>query len=270
MKLVSKKRQFLKKIILGIIVFSLIIVFFNIFQKNTRNFFYLISSPIQKIFWQIGDKTSDFFEIIINIKGLKKEVNELRAENQELLYKIISLEELKKENEGLKQALNVGLEKEFELEFAKIIGKDITRDYVLINKGLEDGIKNGFPVISSQKTLLGRVDEVYENFSRVILISDAKSAFDAKVQNKEIYGVVKGKGNLNIFFDLIPLKSEIETGDVLITSTMEGVFPKGLLVGTIKEVKKGGAKPFQTAEIESFFNLKEIDSVFIITNYLKQ
>ncbi len=269
MKIVSQKRKNFKKIAIGIIILGATLVFLNIFQKNIRNTFYLISAPIQKTFWKIGNKSSNLFETIANITRLKREAEELKNKNQELTSQIISLDELKKENENLRAALGIGLEKDFKLELAEITANDISQSYILINKGSKDGLQKDFPVITPQKILIGKIIEVYENYSKVMLISDKSSVFDAKVSEKEIYGTVNGRGNLQMFFDLILITSDINIGDVLVTSTIGGIFPKGLLVGTIKYVQKEDNKPFKIAEIEPFFNIKELDDVFIITDFLK-
>ena len=256
----SKKQKILIIVIIGILIIGLT----NLYSKAVRNTFYLISAPIQKVFWQTGQKISNLGETIVEIKNFKKENEELKLKNQQLLAEIALLKELKKENEILREALKIGLEKDFKLELAEVIGKDISEDFILINKGSKDGISKDLPVITQQKVLFGKIEEVYENFSKVMLISNKESVFDAKIHEKEIYGVVKGKGNLKIFFDLILSDAEIETGDILVTSALEGIFPKGLLVGEIKKERKSDIKPFQQAEVDPFFDISQIENLFII------
>jgi rod shape-determining protein MreC len=236
-------------------------------SKEVRNFFYLISSPIQNTLWQTGKRTSDFLAGVFTAENLKREVENLQLKNQELLSQIITLKELKKENEFLRKALNIGLEKDFQLKLAQVISKDSSKDSILINKGLKDGISQGFPVITSEKALVGRIGEVYQNFSEVILISNKESSFDAKISEKEIFGVIKGKGNSEFYFDLIPKDKEISQGDIVITTTLGGVFPPGIMVGRVKEVKKSDVDPFQTAQINASFNIKNLDNLFVITNF---
>jgi len=237
------------------------------FSKEVKNFFYLISQPFQKTFWQAGDRVSDFFEMITEIKNLKKENEELLLKNQELLAKIALLEELKKENEILREALDIGLEKEFKLIFSQVIGKDIDQDSLLINKGSNNGISKDFSVITQQKVLVGKISAVYSNHSKVMLLTNKESSFSGKIQEKDIDGIVKGKGNLRLFLDLILSDVEIFPGDIVLTSALGGIFPRGLLVGEIKEVKKSDIEPFQQAEIKPAFDIKELKSLFIITNY---
>ncbi|MBL7150270.1 MAG: rod shape-determining protein MreC [Candidatus Pacebacteria bacterium] len=264
MKFTSSKRKILIIIIGLLLIFSL-----NFFQKEVKGFFYFISSPIQKTLWRTGNRVSDFFELITEIKNLKRENGELKLKNQELISQIAQLIELKKENEVLKEALGIGLEKEFKLALAEVVSKDISQDSILINKGSKDGITENCPVITQQKTLVGKIDEVYENFSRVILIFNKESSFDAKISDPEndISGVVNGKGNLQLFLDFVPQEKEIKEGDFIVTTSLGGIFPKGLLVGQIAKILRSDIEPFQQAKIRPAFDIRELETVFIITDF---
>jgi len=274
------------KVKIGLIIVLLITFFIVLnltgFSKEAKNFFYLISSPIQRTLWRAGDNLSDFFEVISEIEKLKKGADELSfidtlrcaRVNEELLLKNQALEaenarlkELKKENEVLREALEIGLEKEFKLLLSDVTGKDISQDALLINKGSKDGILKDFPVITQQKALIGRCGEVYENFSKVILISNKESSFDAKISDSDIQGLVKGKGNLKLFLDLIPQEKEINEGAIIVTTALGGIFPDGLLVGEIKKVLKSDIQPWQQAEIEPAFDIKELETLFILINF---
>lgn len=262
------------KLKLGIIFLATIAFFvvLNItnFSKPIKNFFYLISSPVEKSLWGKGSRVFNFFEGIFQSEKLMEENKNLRFENQGLLLRIAALNETEKENETLRDVLNFSIEKDFELLFAQIVSKDIARDSLLIDKGLKDGIKKGFPVITGQKVLLGRIGEVYDNFAEVILVSNKESAFDAKISKadgKEIYGAVKGEGNLKLYLDLIPKEDKLLKDDTIITAALGGIFPQGLLVGKVKEIKISDLEPFQKAEIEPAFLLKDLDKIFIIKNF---
>jgi len=253
-----------------IIIIGLLLIFsLNFFQKEVKGFFYFISSPIQKTLWRAGDRVSDFFELITEIKNLKREKEELKLKIQELIAQNLSLKELEKENKVLREALGIGLEKEFKLSLAEVVSKDISQDSILINKGSKDGITENCPVITQQKTLVGKIGEVYENFSRVILISNKESSFDAKISDPEndISGVVNGKGNLQLFLDFVPQEKEIKEGDFIVTTSLGGIFPKGLLVGQIGKVLRSDIEPFQQAKIRPAFDIRELETVFIITDF---
>ncbi|MBU2635354.1 rod shape-determining protein MreC [Patescibacteria group bacterium] len=261
MKLSFKKN----KILIIVVVVILLVFLLNVFQKEVRSLFYSFSAPIQKVLWGAGDSTSDFFQGIVRVKTLKQESDELKLENQELLSQVVALKNLKKENETLRQALDLGLQEDFKLALAQLIGKDISQDFILIDKGAKDAVTEDMPVITQQRVLIGRISEVYEGFSKVMLISHKESSFDAKVDN--ISGVIRGQGNFRILFDLILREENLSQGDIVVTSVLGRIFPEGLLVGRIKQIKRSDVEPFQQAEIEPFFDISQIETLFIILDF---
>ena len=256
---------------IGVIVVLLIAVFIILnltdFSKEIKNLIFLISQPIQKTFWKMGDEISDFFEMISEMRNLKKEDEELKLKIQELIAENVALKELKKENEILRTALELGLQEEFKLEICQVIGKDISSDTILINEGFKDGLTKDLPVITQQKILVGRISEVYKNFSKVQLITQKDTSFDAKILDTEISGLIKGEGNLRFFLDLIPQEKEIKKGDVVITTVLGGIFPRGLLVGEIEKVIKSDIEPWQQAKVKPAFNIEGLETLFIITEF---
>lgn len=253
-------------IVILLIAFFIILNLTN-FAKEVKNLIYLISSPIQKTFWKMGNEISDFFEMVSEMRNLKKENETLELKIQELLGQISILKEIKKENEILREALGLGLPEEFKLQLTQVIGKDISSDTILINKGFKDGLSKDLPVITQQKILVGRISEVYKNFSKVILISNKDCSFDAEVQDRETLGVIKGRGNFQVFLDLIPQEKEIREGDIVITTSLGGIFPQGLLVGEIEKVIKSDIEPWQQAKIKPAFNIRELETLFIIKEF---
>lgn len=252
---------------IGIIIFIVIAIFIlnlSPFSRGIKDFFYSISSPIQLWLWEKGSNTFGFFSSILEAENLKQENEFLKAQNQDLISENIEMEGLKRENEILRTALGLGLEKEFDLEIAQVIGKEISDDYLIINKGFNSGIRSGFPVITENKVLIGKITEVYENISRVELLSSKNSSFDIEIFEKDIYSLAKGKGNSEILLDLIVKEEKIDIGDKVITSALGGNFPKALLVGEVKNIKKSDTAAFQQAEVRLSFEIKDLKEIFII------
>lgn len=238
--------------------------------KETKNTLFLASSPLQIFFWNQGQNLNHFIDKLKGIDALERKKSNLELENERLRAELADLLELRDENENLKKALDIGLEKEFKMTMADIVSKDPLQDTIIINKGSDDGLLVGFPVITPEKTLIGKIEEVFASFSRVVLTSNKKNSLSAKIDNEEeIIGVTKGKGNLKIIFDLIPQGKEIKKGSLVMTTSLGGVFPKGLLIGTINSIDYSDVKPFQTAQINPGFDFKNLDFVFVITNFKK-
>lgn len=265
MKNPLKKNKFLALIF----ALALIIVLANIFQKQVRNFFYWFSFPAQERLWAAGNKTSDFFEGILKISTLKEELDILKQERQGFIVKLNQIEKLKEENKELKQALNINnLENSLDLSFASIISKSFSEDEIFINKGSENGLSKGMPVLTGQKALVGKLNQVYKNYSSVSLVSKKGFSFDVKIKgDKDVSAIAEGEGGLNISLNLIPREENIQKESAVFTSSLGGNFPDSLLVGKIKEIVKKDAESFQKARIENAFNLEELNHLFIITNF---
>jgi len=242
----------------------LIISVLNIFQAPIKSFFYSISSPVQKTLWQTGSSVANVLGSFVDIAGLKRKVDELVYNNQKLTAETARLRYLENENEVLRKALDVGLQTEYKLIFANIIGKDISQDYLIIDKGLADNVFKDMAAITENKVIVGRISDVYNNFSKIMLISSAKSSFDGRVMGKDTAGLVKGEGRLGAIFDLISRDKDIAVNDTIITNNLGAVFPAGLLVGTVENIKKDDVEPFQQVDIRPSFDLNSINSLFLI------
>ncbi|MFH1575800.1 MAG: rod shape-determining protein MreC [Candidatus Nealsonbacteria bacterium] len=256
------------KILVLFIVGIILVLSLNFFQKTVKGFFYTVSAPIQTVFWKVGDNVSNFFEAVGNLNNLQAENDKLRKTIRELLAEKAFLAEFKKENEILREALQVDLQKDFQLAFVEVIGKDIGQESILINQGAGDGLSVGMPVLTEQKILFGKITEVFESFARVTLISNKESSFDAKVSGTNVTGVAKGRGNSKIEFDLIPQDKVLETDDLVVSSPLGGIYPEGLLVGIVKKVSRNDVSPFYQAEILPLFDIYETSAVFIILNFI--
>jgi len=251
----SVKRKNLSLAVIGF----LLILSLNFFKDEARGFFYSISESIQKDLWENGGVSSNFFGAIFRAPDLKKENEGLKFKVQELLFQKNYFKDLEKENKMLREALGLGLRNEFRFELAEIIGKDADRNSIIIDKGMKSGISEGLFVITSQKVLVGKIEEVHQNYSRVLLIFDKESSFEAKISGGGAAGLIKGLGGSRVLFDLIPKDKEIKEGDLIVS----GKF----LIGSVKKVEKIDVNPFQKAEISPLLDISNLDGIFIVLDF---
>src|SRR3989344_2545078 len=261
-----------QKILIIILAFALLIAFLNYFEAPIRNSFYVVSSPINQSFLASGRDITGFFVSLFNYHDIKGENTALNRDNQKLLSEISTLKESFKEHFDLKEAETLAKANNFNLVLVKTTGLDIQNDLIVIDKGVNDGVKENMPVISSQNALYGKISKVYGNFSPVQLISNKNSVLDVRIQNSDpkappVYGAVKGTGQFSVYLDLVSSEAQINEGDILTTSALDGIFPRNLLVGKVVSKDQNDIKPFQTANIQPFFDIKNIENVFIVTNY---
>ncbi len=263
----SKSRNFF----LAIAILLILLTLNKFFLNEVKNAFYTITSPIQNVLWKKGEEFSGLLQTLFELRSLKIENQELLKQNQKFLSIMGEIKNLRKENQTLREVLNLGLEKDFEMILVEVISKETEGDFILVSKGKEDGISEGMPVITKEKVVVGSIEKVYKNFSRILLLSNQKSSFDVEIQSKEngeIYGLAQGEGDLRIRLKFVPQEKELAKGDTVFTTVLTGIFPKGLLVGEIIEVKKSDVSAFQEAEIEPYFKRNLLEILFVIKNFV--
>jgi len=270
------------KFLVGALALFILLFILNFFSAGIKNGFYAVSSPVQKTFWSAGESCSGFASSFVNAGSLSKQNQNLQGQVQQLQSQLASMQEVINGNQAQSVVSQACQNNGFKLQMAGVVGLN-DQDIMSINKGSDDGIKINMPVINQQGALYGKISKVYKNFSDVMLISNKNSVISVKVQQtsqststpaasaeasapKEIDGVVKGIGKLGIYLDLVPIDDTINQGDLLVTSALENVFPKDLLVGTITKVQKNDQNPHQTAQVQPFLS-SSIDNLFVITNY---
>ena len=260
----------LRKIFL---VFLIAIVFLGAFwliSEPAQHFFFVFSSPVEKVFLGAGQRVSTFFSSIPKIGFLNERNQILLEENLELKKNLVDLSSIKKENEKLRKALSLNIQEDYQLEIAKVVSRETDRDFILISKGKAEGISEGMPVISEEKVLIGKVEEVFSFCSKVKLISNEEIVFDIKFIGEErenILGIARGTGNSKLTFDLVPRECCVKNGDVVATAALGGKFPEGLLVGEVSEILKSDVEPHQKGEIDLYFNKILLKDVFLILNF---
>jgi len=270
-KFFTNRRSKQIRVLGGIIIFLFLLYFVNFFTYSIKNIFYFSSAPLQKSLWSTANLLSSFSKPILEIYSLVQENNELKKENQKLLSQLAIFQSQERSTAAQKEISLFSQDKKFDFIMADTIGLE-EDDILSINKGLADGVLENMPVVTKEHVLVGRIFKVYRNFSKIILVSNKNSVVNAKVIKEDnsfsnIKGVIKGKGYLEAYLDLIPIDSEIKIGDVLVTSAIERFIPKDLLIGKIINVQRDDQKPFQQAQISLFWDVKDLDNLFVITNY---
>ena len=266
---INKKGNNFWKFVVGIITLVVLLYVLNIFVLPIKNGFYYITSPLQKSFWTAGKSSSFFLASLVNGGDVSKENENLKEENKKLLLQVALLQSVEQVSQAQSEVFAACQDNNFKLVMARVNGLD--NDILSIDKGSNEGISEGMPVINQQKVLIGKVFKVYSKFSQIMLVSNKNSTIVAKIQQadslaNEINGVVKGNGGLGVYLDSVLINNNINVGDILMTSATDPLFPKDLLIGKIVKVEKNDQESFQQAKVELFFDLN-IDNLFVIANY---
>ena len=239
-----------------------LLVILALFHNQTRDFFYSFSFPIQKKLWGASEKTAAFFQNIFRPRNIADELHQSQEENQLLMANIAKLAELEKENSALRQALDIGLNKEFGLSLARIAGRP-SDGIILLDQGRDDGVEIGQAVITEQKTLCGKVKAVYRHSAAVELVSSKALSFDAVVLPGSPV-LVKGRGGGRLLLDLIPKNSAIKKGDIVFSAALSGIFPADLVVGRVQEIISSDAQPFAQATAQASCDINGLERVFVV------
>jgi len=261
------------KIILGIlIVLCIILASFNLKYQNIlpigKSIILEVVSPLQKAVTFLINPFIKSIKTINKLSDILEENRILTKKVNALLKENIYLKELERENRELRELLGSSYYEQFEIKLAKVIGKTKTdwKHSFFIDKGTNYNIKINMSVIS-QSGLIGRVITTSRNFSEVKLITDPNSSIAAMVQNSRKTGIVQGIGTNTLKFDLVPKEAEVDIGDIIITSGLGGIFPKGIQIGRVSDIKNLDYELYKTIKILPACNFDNIEEVLIITNF---
>ena len=173
-------------------------------------------------------------------------------------------EELGLENIRLKKFLNFTSAMPDTYMAAKIIARDPSPWFktIMIDKGAKDGLVKGIPVFVPEG-IVGQIIKVAGNYSRVLLITDRNSAVDSLVQHSRVRGIVKGNNEDNCSFVYTLRKEEVKEGEMIISSGLDQVFPKGMKIGRILKVTKIHSQLFQDITLETSVDFNKIEEVLV-------
>lgn len=223
--------------------------------------------PLQTFFYNISDGLRQTFET--NDEGNTADNSALLSEIDDYKLRLMNYEELKAENERLLAMLGYKeANPESELKMARVIGKDPGSwfEVFTIDLGAADGVEKDMAVVTPDG-LVGRIEEVGINRSKVMTIIDSRSRVPVIVERTRDVGVVGGslQGNDNyseLSVNYLPLDSDITEGDTVLTSGLEGLFPRGIPVGTV--ISAQGEDSAVDAVIEPTVDFRQVDEVFVI------
>ena len=148
---------------------------------------------------------------------------------------------------------------------ASVVGSDAISwsKMITINKGSNDGLKKNMAVVSNEG-LVGHIIQTVPYYSKVLLITDVRSAVDALDQEKRTRGVVIGKGSDICEMKYIPQDADIRVGQSVISSGLGGVFPKGLLIGKVSKVEETNKGLFKNVVVTPSVKISFLEEVFVL------
>ncbi|MBQ2696306.1 MAG: rod shape-determining protein MreC [Clostridia bacterium] len=231
-----------------------------------------VLSPVQKFFSSIGNGVGGFFDFVFDMKNFQQENLELKDEVNRLSARVRELEAFGKENERLRQMLELKeAETERDIVCCEVIAKDPGNWFYsfTIDKGKGDGLKVDDTVMSGYG-LVGRITEVGPNWAKVVTIIDSESSVGALVSRTQDLAIVDGDLYLaddgKCKLNYLTKDTSLVLGDTIVTSGLGGVYPEGILIGTVSEIKSDSMGYSQYAVIDTAVNFEKIQEVMVIRN----
>ncbi|MFO7555288.1 MAG: rod shape-determining protein MreC [Desulfobacterales bacterium] len=268
--------MFSKKMVMVIGVIVLIavnIILLSIFNRRYISYYnpgriaISLIAPFQKASSSSIRFLRDIWQHYFFLVHAAKENEYLEKELGKAFERNIQLKELKLSNSRLRSLLNFQEKITDRVLSAEVVGKDPSPYFktILVDKGKNDGVEKGMAVVIP-KGIAGQITDVSSHYSKVLLIIDHNSAVDALVQSDRARGIIQGGAAGQCFLKYVLRKHDIAIGDNVVSSGMDGVFPKGLGVGVVSSVIKPKSGIFQEVTVTPYVDFEKLEEVLIVLN----
>ncbi|NQZ02618.1 MAG: rod shape-determining protein MreC [Bdellovibrionales bacterium] len=220
---------------------------------------------LQSVYSDFSSGVRGTTSLYLNLIGIKKENERLLKENAELRAQLGALTELEKENQRLNSLLGFQQKSPMELVATKVIGKDLLPNHhtLTINRGTHHGIAKHMAAL----TVGGVVGYVYKTSmltSQVLLLTDPYSAIDSIVQRSRARGIVEGSQKDQCKLRYLKREDDVNVGDLVVTSGLNNIFPKGFPIAKVKNVLKSQYGLSQDVELEPVINPQTLEEIFVV------
>lgn len=211
-----------------------------------------------RFFRDIWEHYFFLISVVEENETLHRELRQARALNHQN-------QETQLANDRLRQLLNLQKEIPRPMIAAQVVGKDPSPWFqsIVVDKGRSDGVEKGQPVINPEG-IVGLVIDATGHFAKVMLITDPNSSVDAMIQINRARGIVKGGTSGYCVLNYVLRKHDVIEGHVVVFSGMDGIFPKGLPIGSVDTIVKQEAGIFQDVTISPYVDFERLEEVLIV------
>jgi len=196
---------------------------------------------------------------------LQRENNRLRAKALRLTRENAKLPELIAENARFREALDFAKSGSERMLFCRVITLQPSRhfDTCILDRGSREGIRRE-SIVVAPRGLVGRVFKTTHTTCHVLLLRDATSAVGAMVQRSRAMGICEGQQSATLILNYLPRDADVHVGDVVISSGMGGVYPKGFTIGRVVRIVSKPADFLKSAEVAPSVNFDSLEEAFVI------
>ncbi len=232
-------------------------------------------SPIQSALTGVTRSVTSVFSTITQIEQLRRDNQDLATRAQRLEAEIRRLESAGLQNEQLTRLLDLRASLDYDTLAAEVIGREIspTERTVVLDRGTDDGVTVGDPVLAGEGALIGSVMDVAPNRSIVLLLNDTRSVVIGLIESSRATGEVDGRLSAPLAMIDIPSTDAVLVGDRVVTAGLDlgedirSPFPRGLLIGHVVDVRTDPNTVVQTALLAPAATLDKLEYALIITDF---
>lgn len=235
-------------------------------MRPIRSAMLVVLTPVQWLVDIPSNFADDISAILVERAELVKDNNQLRASSIILERKVQQMMVLRAENIRLRELLNASASVDDKVLLAELIGinPDPFQHQVILDKGSEDGVYIGQPVLDAGG-IMGQVVEVSLYTNRTMLVTDSRHALPVEVVRNGMRAIALGKGN-HSEFDIthIPDNADIRVGDLLVSSGLGGRFPYGYPLAKVEFVERDPSRKFMIVKAKPLARLNNSRYVLMV------
>lgn len=232
-----------------------------------RSAFQTVTTPIRYLGDTVASPFRGLGNVVVNLTADQATLSELQAENDRLRARNVELEEAAQTAERLQGLLDLRDAYDLQSTAARIISgsSDSWSTTVSIDKGTSSGVNAGMPVTAASG-VVGQVVESASASSRVRLLTDENSSISAMIQSSRVQGMLNGSVTGQLKLTLVGTDQQVSVGDVVVTSGLGGVFPKGLPLGEVTSVESSPGALELDIVVEPYSHAESYEEVLVITS----
>jgi rod shape-determining protein MreC len=223
-----------------------------------------VMAPLQRLGSFVTHGLADVWHETAAVFRRPAEVERLQSQVELLAERVVRFEEVEQENTRLRELLAFRQRFAGDLLAASVIGRDATgvARTLSIDRGERDGVRKGAAVVAPGG-VVGQVFLAGAHAARVLLITDHNSGLDAIVQRTRARGIIEGTITEGCGLKFVKRTEDLQQGDVIVTSGVDGIFPRGMAIGQITSVDKRGQGLFQYANVRPFVDFERLEEVLV-------
>jgi rod shape-determining protein MreC len=232
-----------------------------------------IATPLQQGSSFVVDRFGELAQTARDLRGLRQRNEDLEIENAQLLLENVRLREIEAEAVLLRGLLTFAqANPSYDIQGAHVVGRVIGRDpsnlqrYVMLDVGREEDIARNMPVVT-ERGLVGRISDVGQGWSKVLLIIDVTSSVNVLTQSTRAGGLVQGQADGSLVMRDIPQEDTVSVGDTVFTSGLGGTFPRQILVGQITEAERRDYDLYQQAVVQPTVDFDHLEAVLVVIGF---